>query len=318
MIVLDSCRGCRGIVVLCIYGHFLPQGRAVRSVLPRRRCSDVESHTRQGPTDQHNETMRRVMDNQVTVETVNIPRFARQEDILYQNIFQQLSKIRWIMTHSKSNINTASSAKQLWVESCHHTARSGALPWRYRWFQVPSCSGFGTNLTSLKSHSNKKGGSKFWSWAQTNYKPSIVILQESIAVPQLDISDEWIPMCGWSIGCLFNDQNLQNVIFSNCDRYQPPPKKGGQPIFHGGLCSLSPARNCVVRGENDSHLMEHPANRWWLYGNWRSVVLAILKYIASSTSGNRFEVEKHTSCTYWMGHLPWHTNFQIATAVSRS
>lgn len=89
MIVLD---GCRGIVVM----HFLHQGGAVRSVLPRRCCSDVESHTRQGPTDQHNETMRRVIDNQVTVEYCEYPNICTQENQFiktYSNNYLRLGEL---------------------------------------------------------------------------------------------------------------------------------------------------------------------------------------------------------------------------------
>ena len=102
----------------------------------------------------------------------------------------------------KSNINifaASFSAKQLWAESFHHTARSGALPWQEAKFQQL---GVCTNLTWLKLINQQSGIQVFWSWEQTNYKPSIVILQEAIPVAQLDISDEWIPMWGWSIGCI--------------------------------------------------------------------------------------------------------------------
>ena len=122
------------------------------------------------------------------------------------------------MTHSsrRATLTASFSAKQLWAESCHHTARSGALPW-----QGPSLT---SNLTWLRLINQKRGIQVFWSWEQTKYKASIVILQEAIPVAQLDISDEWIPMWGWSIGCI-STTKICKIHFSKLwPRFQPPPK----------------------------------------------------------------------------------------------
>lgn len=165
--------------------------------------------------------------------------------------------------------------------------------------QVPTA-----NLTWLRLINQKRGIQVLilrTNQLQTIYSDST---RRKIQVAQLDISDEWIPMWGWSIGCISTTKICKMSFFQIVTPFPTSPKNSGgfhQPIFssvRSRLCSLSPARNCVVRGENDSHLMDQkhpPIPMVTGHGDRHLQIYCV-------TCGNRFaEVEKkHTSCTYWM------------------